>query len=238
MVNLVKIRFWVPALLLIAGCNQPTEPIASPPTSSSPAVTPLVPPPEEPPPASPTPSPVTPQPTPPAISAAGIGEARLGMTLGELRQALGAEVEFVPQSPFMVDFDAIAVQRGGEVQYYILHLAGQPFTDDEPIQGLLTANPRYKTAEGVGAGTPIAEAEAAYGQVTLSYNTQNESREYARFDRQPFPNLSFATGNGNQEVAGVYANPTAEFNETQEYYDGAVIRSVLLICLTEGCTPP
>ncbi|NJO73948.1 MAG: hypothetical protein HC833_09510 [Leptolyngbyaceae cyanobacterium RM1_406_9] len=47
------------------------------------------------------------------ISSEGIGLAKLGITLGELKQSLGAETEFVVESPFMVDFDAIAVRQGG-----------------------------------------------------------------------------------------------------------------------------
>lgn len=189
------------------------------------------------------PSPEVSPPTPTAadstlISATGIGPAQLGMTLGDLKQILGAETEFTVESPFIVDFDAIAVRQGEETLFYILSLPGTPPTDADPIEGLYTDNPKFRTEADVGPGTSLQAATQAYGPVTLSYNTQNESREYARFARQPSTNISFATGNGNQDAAGVYASPTQEYNETSEFRDDATIQSVLVVCLTEGCTPP
>jgi hypothetical protein len=172
------------------------------------------------------------------ITDKAIGAAQLGMTYGDLKKTLGAGFEFGVQSPFIVDFDAIAVKLGGEVQYYILYLAKQTLTDADTIQGLLTKNPKFLTAAGVGAGSAIEKAQKAYGKVTLSYNTQNESREYARFERQPANNISFATGNGSSKAAGIYPSPTGEYNETQKFKDDAKIESVLVVCLTEACAPP
>jgi hypothetical protein len=162
----------------------------------------------------------------------------LGMSLGELKDILGDEAEFTVESSFMVDFDAIAVRINDEVEYYILYLAGETLTDADVIQGLLTDNPTFQTAEGVGTGTSIAEAEQVYGSAHLSYNTLNESREYARFQDQPANNISFATGNGNQDPAGIYAEPADEYNETEAFREDATIQSVLVICLSEVCAPP
>ncbi len=159
------------------------------------------------------------------------------MTLAELKQRLGRDTEFLVKAPFIVDFDAIAVRKGGETQYYILYLAGQSFADGDVIQGVFTDNPRFRTAEGVGAGTTLQDAVKAYGKATLAYNTGNESREYARFERQPATNLSFATGNGNVNPAGVYASPVSEYNESQNYRAEATIQSVLVVCLTDACAP-
>ncbi len=173
------------------------------------------------------------------ISAGGIGAAQLGMTLGSLKQAL-PEAEFEVRSPFIVDFDAIAVRQNGVEQFYILYLAGETFTDADTIQGLFTTNPDYQTAEGVGAGTAIQQAEAAYGAVTLSYSTNNESREYARFEQQPSTSIAFGTGTvtaDSTDAAGVYSTPASEYNETQDYRDDARLESVLVVCLVESCTP-
>lgn len=172
------------------------------------------------------------------ISPRGIGIAQLGMTLGELKQQLGTEFEFEVKSPFIVDFDALTVKKAGEVQYHILYLAGQSFGDQDVIQGLFTSNPKFQTAEQIGAGSTIQEAQQAYGQAILSYNTQNESREYARFVNQPAGNISFGTGNGNQAPAGQYSSPIGAYNETQEFQADATIQSILVVCLTEDCVPP
>lgn len=223
-------------VLLLAGCNgSQSTPVAespSPTSSATPSPT-----------AATTPTPdasATAEALDPAkstlISGQGIGAAQLGMPFWKLKELLGAKTDFTVESPFIVDFDAIAVRQGDEVQYYILYLAGQTFTDDDIIQGLLTENPKYQTAEGVGPGTALSEAEKTYGKATLSYHTQNESREYARFDRQPANNISFGTGNGNVDPAGIYPSPTGEYNETKQYRNDAKIQSALVVCLTENCS--
>lgn len=228
--------FFLSLLLLLVGCNNAKPTVAEAPSSTPTVSTP---------PASPIPNPQSNQ-SPAAaatetenvlISPKGIGPAQLGMTLGELKQQLGSEAEFTVQSPFIVDFDAIAVRQAGEVQYYILYLADQSFTDTDVIQGLLTENPKFKTAEAVGPGTSLAQAEQVYGAVKLSYNTDNESREYARFANQPAGNISFSTGNGNTSPAGIYTSPTGNYNETEQFKADAAIQSILVVCLTEDCVP-
>jgi len=218
----------------LVGCNNAQPPAASPGTSPIAGPGSLAPP-------SPAPSPTASalEPTDPSmflISAEGIGPAKLGMTLGELKQSLPSAT-FEVQSPFIVDFDAIAVSQDGKPQFYILYLAGESFGDGDVVQGVLTDNPSYRTDRGVGPGTAIAQAEQIYGDATLSYNTQNESREYVRFAQHPASNLSFGTGNGSAETAGIYPSPTSEYNETQQFREDATIQSVLVICLSEACTP-
>jgi len=236
--NLFKVGLAFASFMVLAtGCGTPSE---SSSTTSTPTVSAS---PESPTVVAVEPSPEAPSPTPEAtdstlISATGIGPAQLGMTVGDLKQALGAETEFTVESPFIVDFDAIAVRQGEEVLFYILSLPGTPPTDADPIEGLYTDNPKFRTDADVGPGTTLQSATQAYGPVTLSYNTQNESREYARFQQQPSTNISFATGNGNQNPAGIYPSPTQEYNETSEFREDATIQSVLVVCLTEGCTPP
>lgn len=176
------------------------------------------------------------------VSEKGLGIARLGMTLGELRDAL-PELEFTTESPFIVDFDAIAVRDEGEALFYILHLAGSPLNDDAPIQGLLTDNPMFKTAESVGVGTPISAAEITYGKAVLSYNTGNESREYVRFEDHPATNISFGTqGNvlsqpdASSTLSGIYDEQSAQYNETEVYHAEAAIEAILVVCLSAACS--
>jgi len=222
-------------ILGVASCNNASNPpILSPPlptTSASSQPLPVAP--------SPDPSPSTiasPKVNSHLISSEGIGAARLGMTFGDLKRSLGSDTELAVKSPFIVDFDAVAIRQAGEVQYYILYLSGQTLSDTDVIQGILTDNATFHTAENIGPKTLLTEAERVYGQVTLSYNTQNESREYARFAKQP-PALSFNTGNGNRTTAGIYSTPQSDYNETQQFRDDAIIQSVLVVCLTEDCVP-
>lgn len=175
------------------------------------------------------------------ISAAGIGQAKLGMTLGQLKRILGADTEFRVESPFMVDIDAIAVRQSGQVQYYILYDAGTTLGDTDQIQTLLTDNPKFRTAQGVGAGTSLKQAEAIYGSATLSYNTSNESREYVSFANEPQENISFRPVAVGQNFAGIYLSPLSpqrEFNETKIFQSTAKIRLVGVVYLSPSCTNP
>lgn len=162
------------------------------------------------------------------ISAEGIGPAKLGLTFGQLKQVLGSDAEFKVVSPFMVDLDAIAVSKSGQVQYYILYPAGTTFSDSDSIELLLTDNPDFRTTEGVGPGTPLKQAEVVYGDATLSYNTQNESREYVRFANQPAQNLLFRPAISNQQFSGIYSSSTEEYKETKKFQESVSISSVLV----------
>jgi hypothetical protein len=169
------------------------------------------------------------------ISSEGIGDAKLGMTLGDLKASLD-DAKFVAQPLLTSDFDAIAVRQNEETSYYILHLAGESFGDDNVIQGLMTTHPDFKTAEAIGPETTIREAEAAYGKAILSYHTQNESREYVRFENHPTNNVSFSTGIADENLAGLYPSPHSGYNETSDYTDDATIQSVLVVCLVKECS--
>lgn len=162
------------------------------------------------------------------ISAKGIGPAKLGMTLGQLKQVLGSNAEFKVVSPFMVDLDAIAVIKAKTVQYYILYPVRTIFADSSLIEVLLTDNPNFRTVAGVGPGTLLTQAEAIYGDATLSYNTQNESREQVRFANQPAQNVTFQPIAPAQQFAGIYPSQSGEYNETTKFYESASIRSVLV----------
>lgn len=218
------------------------SPTVSSPSASSPQVSPTVTPTASNPAvsvptASPTLSPTTSQQlSPPAskavtISAEGIGSARVGMRLGELKTMLRGKAEFKVKSPFMVDFDAIAISQLGKDQYYILYPAGIPLSDTDVIEALVTDNPNYRTAQGVGPGTPIKQAEAVYGDATLSYNLLNESREYVKFAKQPSKAISFRTkATPGQQLAGIYPSSKAELKDTKEFHKTASIARVEVIC--------
>ncbi|MDJ0674127.1 MAG: hypothetical protein QNJ36_01785 [Calothrix sp. MO_167.B42] len=215
-------------LVALAGCNAPTtnnnnsgETSPSPTSTKSPVA------------AAPNTTNVN---TSQLISLQGIGDVRLGMTYGELKKSLGAKATFEVKSPFMVGSDAIAVNQDGKTLYHILYPTGTSFSNSSIITNLLTENPDYRTDKGVGAGTKIADAEAAYGEATLSYNTAAESREYVKFANykqryiyfRPLPTTA-------QPFAGVYTSPPQELNKTDQFHEGAVIKSVQILCPPEVC---
>lgn len=164
------------------------------------------------------------------ISETGIGDAQLGMTLGELKSQLGDSMELGEDDIFMVDFNAIPVIKNNEIQYYILHSSFEPLTDSSAIEMLATDNPAYRTEAGVGAKTLIRDAATVYGDATLAYNLENESREYINFANSPADNITFRGNDSTGNFIGIYPEDTSNsYQETTEYQEDAVIRSVMVL---------
>lgn len=260
--NRTRILLYLSFLLILMGCtrakNPPTQaksPQAISTNTSTPQVVNSAP--------APTPTPATPistnspevvtsspkgsqavaTPNPPPtkdklISADGIGVARVGMTLGQLKQLLGSTAEFTVKSPFIVDFDAIAVSQGGKDQFYILYPTLLRLADTDVIEALVTDNPNYRTAEGVGPGTPIKQAESVYGGATLAYNIQNESREYIKFAKLNTKAIAFrAKAPQGKPFAGVYPSAKTELKQTKDFQKTASIGLVEVYC-RENCPLP
>lgn len=164
------------------------------------------------------------------IRADGIGAARSGMSIGALRAALPAGTTLGAAEPFMVDVQGLPVVRGPDTLFHVLVMEGDLPGDDEPITLLATRNPAFRTAEGVGPGTTLEAAAARYGAATLSYNTNDESREYASFPGYPHKNVSFRVQppNGANHV-GAYTT-SGEHNQTTKY-DGSARISLVMIDL-------
>lgn len=157
-----------------------------------------------------------------------IGAAKVGMTFGQLKKALGSTAQFKVESPFMVDFDAIAISQSGKVQYRIIYAAGTKFKDADVIQLLRTDNTNYKTVQGVGPGMTLKQAEAIYGKATLSYNVDNEMRENVVFAKQPTRKIMFVPKAEGKQFAGVYGAGKGGFFQTNKYQPNAVIESVMV----------
>jgi hypothetical protein len=162
------------------------------------------------------------------ISDRTIGAAKVGMTFGELKKVLGSTAQFKVESPFMVDFDAVAVSQSGKVLYRILYGAGTKLKDTDVIELLMTDNSNYKTVQGVGPGMTLKQAEAIYGKATLSYNVDNESREGVVFAKQPTKKIMFVPKAEWKQFAGVYGAGKGGFYQTNKYQQNAVIRYVMV----------
>ncbi len=176
-------------------------------------------------------------PTDPAqqITPVGIGVAKIGMTLRELKQQVGAKVEFSIKASFMEGFDAIAVTKAGIVQYYIPYPSGTTFTEDDRIQHLMTDNPNYRTEKGVGPGTSIQQATSVYGRATLSLSKENETYEFISFTQHP-------TGLGfrpkppkDRDITGDYPESNDEYLKTQKYDPQAAIGQISVSCADDQC---
>lgn len=157
------------------------------------------------------------------ITADGVGAAMLGLTPDELAEALGPEFDVGDEVRITVDFDGRVVTRDGQVQFRAAMTGA-----GEELTLFIVSNPDYATAEGVGARTSIADAEAIYGPATLSWNPDNEGREFVSFENGPEGRIAFRTpGIGGNNV-GIYDDD--EF-ETTAYEDDAEIASVWVSCI-------
>jgi hypothetical protein len=163
------------------------------------------------------------------IRADGIAHARAGMTIGDLRAALPADAHLGELTPFMVDIDAMPVVRAADTLYHVLIPAGEPSGDAAAINIVATTNAAFRTAEGVGPGSTLGEAAAAYGAATLSFNVNDESREYATFARLPESiRLRVRPASDATAYAGVY-DTQGEHNETSRYDPAARVMMVLVL---------
>ncbi len=162
------------------------------------------------------------------ITATGIGPAQRGMTIGVLRAALPAGDTLGATAPYMVDIDGMPITRNGDTLYHVLIIAGESSTDITAIENLATTSTKARTPEGIGPGSTIAEAAKKYGAPTLSYSTNDESREYAAFPRLP-SNVRFrvAPASDSAAYAGLY-DTNAEFNQTTRYDPHARISMVIV----------
>lgn len=154
------------------------------------------------------------------ITPTSFGDAQTCTTAEEIQAALpDLTVSEAGDGP-LVDTQGVEVTDvDGNVAFYALAAAG---ADIAELSLFTTDNPTYQTAEGIGPRTTIEEAEAAYGDATLAYSVENESREFVRFENGP-EGIDFRTGTGPE--AGVYES-RGGYSETTEYQPGAVIQSV------------
>ena len=181
------------------------------------------------------------------ISADGIGKAKLGMTIGQLKAVSDADTKFEVISPFIQDVHAIAVSKNDIVQYYILcNLENNEdaktvnSTDRDKITALLTNNHNYQTREGVKVGMPIEEAEEIYGNAVLAYNRGGESREYIIFNKNNSDNIRFRASyfkliSDGLGFSGIYPEYPGVSYTTDKYRSNAAIAAIEVSCNPKVC---
>ena len=181
------------------------------------------------------------------ISAKGIGKARLGMTIGELKAVVDPDTNFEIIPSFIENIDAIAVSENNIVQYYIVHIPEdisantRTPTDKDKINLLITDNYHYQTKEGVKAGMSIEEAEEIYGDAVLAYNTDGESREYITFNDNNDENIKFRASffkliSDGLGFSGIYPEYPGVSYTTDKYRPDSAIAAIEVSCNSQDCT--
>ena len=182
------------------------------------------------------------------ISTMGIGRAKLGMTLKELRKIADENTQFQIIPSFIENVDAIAVSQEGVVQYYILYdIEGDVRSnsvislEDRIITTLMTNNDNYQTEYGVKVGTSIAEAEDIYGNAVLAYNIGGRSgEEYITFGTENPDNIKFKASyfkliSDGLGYSGIYPEYPGVSYTTDKYRADAAIAAIEVSCNSDEC---
>lgn len=162
------------------------------------------------------------------IGPEGIGVAQAGMSVAEIRSALGERLrlgEF--DGRFMVDLNAMPVLRGEDALYYLVFPAEETPNDESVPMLAITDHREVRTEEGIGPGSTLAEAAATYGSPTLRFSAEDEMREYATFPRYSHATVAFRVAPGDTVfLAGRYESDRG--GQTAEFDPGARIMMVLV----------
>ena len=174
------------------------------------------------------------------ISADGIGKAKLGMTLGQLKQISSSDTKFEVIPSFNMDSSAIAVSQNGLTQYYIVYPNSSTLTDSDPITQLMTDNQNYQTKVGVRVGTPIQKAEDIYGNAVLAHNFEGESGEYITFGDENPENIRFKASyfqpiSDGLGYSGIYPKYPGVSYTTDKYRSDAAIAAIEVGCSSQEC---
>ncbi len=176
--------------------------------------------------------------TPQTIADGGIGAAKVGMTLAELKKSLKNTARFETQTNFAPGYNAVAVKQQGKVQFYIPYPKNQQITGNEQVKFLVTDNPLYKTAEGVSPGMSIKKASAIYGTAQLAFNPKAKVEEIVAFANQPGDLRFFSSGPESNGRAGIYPKKTQEQGfVTEKFSESGKIKRITVVCSESVCPP-
>jgi hypothetical protein len=163
-----------------------------------------------------------------AVSDSGIGHVNRSMTLAELRAALPAGVALGSAADFMVDISGIPVIERTDTLYYLLFTSDVEIGDTTHVQLLTTSHARAQTPQGITPGMTLGEVAAIVGPLTLSYNVNDEAREYVSFAAKP-PDMFFRVRTPETgSFAGVYPEISGESNTTTRYDPDARILMIMV----------
>ncbi len=164
------------------------------------------------------------------ITPESVGSLKIGMTVAEARRAY-------PRHTFSRTSDGegialIDVKRRGRTHF---HLYANEFNPEAPINNdakivfIEVSNPAYRTADGIYPSMRLSDVARKYGNLKSIVLSEIESREYARFDRQPLGIDLKVTGRNAQ--AGVYAS--GEMRSTR-FTSNAYISTIILLGRDSG----
>ena len=162
-----------------------------------------------------------------------VGRVRLGMSVAEVKRLFPSATFRLVPLPDIPAIVAVKQPGGDDILYFGTERTGEDGggalpRDDERVTQLVTKDPRFRTAEGVGPGSPLEDATKAYGAATLFYSPDVE---YAKFGAGPAAGFGFLLAPpSGQKSAGIYDTSPEEteggFKRSTRFHPGAKISYV------------
>lgn len=110
----------------------------------------------------------------------GVGDVRLGMTVDEMKDALGKPDVAATGMSFMYKSLGIEVVANDK-KTVIAISCGNPNNIDTPVVKALAAACKFKTAEGIGIGSTADQILQAYGEPTKKSNERFAYKDMRTF---------------------------------------------------------
>lgn len=153
--------------------------------------------------------------------------AKLGRTVAEVRDALGPDYT-VRMDEAATDGTFVVSTREG-VELYSLRTA-DPGGDGAPIVEIRVTNPIYRTKDGIGPGSTVADVVAVYGRATFAKREGSEIEKVSFAHGGSRHHLLAISGPGGATI-GDYSVAVASadgWQRTTTWRDDARVRAVIL----------
>ncbi len=155
------------------------------------------------------------------ISPQGLGWARLGVSWGALQRALGGSIQ-TTFSPIGWGYNGIMVSVDGQGPFtVVMPQWKQALSPVDTVSILMTHDPSYRTKEGIGPGSTLAEARQVYGAATVLRDAVT-GQEVVAFKTMPWDRIRF----GIQIPPGLKTKGTGPIHRVIGLPDGLVIQYV------------
>lgn len=121
------------------------------------------------------------------ITETGIAGVENPASLRDFVEAFPEETALRFEPAYMVDFGALCALSGGEDAICVIFESYdvEAYDGDIEVMAMGVYADECRTVEGVGPGTSVADAVAAYGAARFGFSYDNEGREYVSFADAP-----------------------------------------------------
>lgn len=154
------------------------------------------------------------------ISPQGLGWARLGVPWGQFQRALGGIN--ASHVPIGWGYNGISVHGDGQAPFTVVFPKWKnTLSALDTVSILMTQDPTYRTKEGIGPGSTLAEAQQVYGPATLLRDATT-GQDLLVFARMPWDRIRF----GIQVPANLRTKGKGTIQRAVSLPDGLVIQYV------------